>query len=73
LIIVYADFARICFVRFCSVLFCFCSEIIDEIGANIVCLEEGFDFSTAEGKGARKAFAAAVSLTNADPLTGFYK
>ncbi len=49
------------------------SEIIDEIGANIVCLEEGFDFSTAEGKGARKAFAAAVSLTNADPLTGFYK
>lgn len=49
------------------------SEIIDEIGANIVCLEEGFDFLTAEGKGARKAFAAAVSLTNADPLTGFYK
>ena len=49
------------------------SEIIDEIGANIVCLEEGFDLSTAEGKGARKALAAAVSLTNAAPLTGFYK
>lgn len=49
------------------------SEIIDEIGANIVCLEEGFDFSTAEGKGARKAFAAAVPLVNADPLAGFFK
>ncbi|MBQ9022864.1 MAG: recombinase family protein [Eubacterium sp.] len=49
------------------------TEIIDEIGANIVCLEEGFDFSTDEGKGARKAFAAAVPLINADPLTGFFK
>ena len=49
------------------------TEIVDEIGANIVCLEEGFDFSTPEGKGARKAFAAAVPLINADPLTGFFK
>lgn len=48
-------------------------EIIDEKGANIICLEDGFDFSTEAGKGAKKAFSAAVPLINADPLTGFYK
>ena len=49
------------------------TEILDEIGANIVCLEDDIDFSTEFGKGARRGLSAATPLINADPIYGFFK
>lgn len=49
------------------------TEILDEVGANVICLEDDIDFSTDFGKGARKGLSAATPLINADPIYGFFK